>query len=158
MKLTSLLHWLPDTTRVTQNELQEIYKGLFSCEALMEVPDEPVVDVIKREADNCLAGGPGINLEHKIVLSIAIRLLAEKFMIDKINDAAAVSAITKNQTHELVKELERRFPAETALIVLKKVLIMTPENIHLNAFAYEPIVDMSDDHLKKLYQEVKKLK
>ncbi len=31
---------------------------------------------------------------------------------------------------------------------------MTPENIHLNAFMYEPIVDMSDHHLKKLYAEV----
>ena len=31
---------------------------------------------------------------------------------------------------------------------------MTPENIHLNAFMYEPIPDMSDDSLKALYSEV----
>lgn len=29
--------------------------------------------------------------------------------------------------------------------------MMTPENIHLNSFMYEPILDMSYDHLKKLY-------
>jgi hypothetical protein len=31
---------------------------------------------------------------------------------------------------------------------------MTPENIHLNSFMYEPILDMSDQHLRKLYTEV----
>jgi hypothetical protein len=36
-------------------------------------------------------------------------------------------------------------------------LLMTPENLHLNSFMYEPIVDMSDEHLKRLYNDVKKL-
>ncbi len=40
---------------------------------------------------------------------------------------------------------------------LDRVALMTPENIHVNSFMYEPIVDMSDDHLKKLYGDVKKL-
>jgi hypothetical protein len=31
---------------------------------------------------------------------------------------------------------------------------MTPENIHLNTFMYEPILDMSDEHLRKLYKSV----
>ena len=34
---------------------------------------------------------------------------------------------------------------------------MTPENIHLNSFMYEPILDMSDQHLRKLFQEVQAL-
>jgi len=29
------------------------------------------------------------------------------------------------------------------------VVLMTPENIHLNSFMYEPIIDMSDEHLKR---------
>jgi len=37
---------------------------------------------------------------------------------------------------------------------IQRVVLMTPENIHLNSFMYEPIVDMSDEHLKKLYQDV----
>jgi len=31
---------------------------------------------------------------------------------------------------------------------------MTPENIHLNSFMYEPILDMSNEHLKQLYRKV----
>jgi len=30
------------------------------------------------------------------------------------------------------------------------VMLMTPENIHLNSFMYEPIVDMNDDQLRRL--------
>jgi hypothetical protein len=33
-------------------------------------------------------------------------------------------------------------------------MLMTPENIHVNSFMYEPILDMSDEHLRKLYEEV----
>jgi hypothetical protein len=33
------------------------------------------------------------------------------------------------------------------------VLLMTPENIHLNSFMFEPILDMSDEHLRLLYRE-----
>jgi len=34
---------------------------------------------------------------------------------------------------------------------------MTPENIHVNAFMYEPIIDMSVNHLINLYKKVKQL-
>ena len=35
---------------------------------------------------------------------------------------------------------------------------MTPESIHLNAFMYEPIIDMSDSHLRRLLTKVKSFK
>jgi len=34
---------------------------------------------------------------------------------------------------------------------------MTPENIHLNSFMYEPILDMSAQHLYQLYTKVEAL-
>jgi len=80
-------------------------------------------------------------------------------MASKIADAAFLAGINKNQTNVLLKKFEERFPAEVAAIkTLKTVLLMTPENIHLNAFMYEPILDMSDDHLRKLYNDVSALK
>jgi len=39
--------------------------------------------------------------------------------------------------------------------LLEQVNLMTPENIHLNSFMYEPILDMSDESLKSLYNEIK---
>ena len=41
--------------------------------------------------------------------------------------------------------------------VLQRVVLMTPENIHLNSFMYEPILDMSDKHLRSLYTDAKAL-
>ena len=34
---------------------------------------------------------------------------------------------------------------------------MTPENIHVNAFMYEPLHNMSADSLRTLYSDVKNL-
>ena len=44
-----------------------------------------------------------------------------------------------------------------AMEILNQVAMLTPENIHLNSFIFEPILDMSLLHLYDLYQEVKNL-
>jgi hypothetical protein len=86
------------------------------------------------------------------------RLAAERFMIGKINDPAFVNAISFDQTPTLITRFRKDFPGVAESIrVLDRVALMTPENIHLNSFMYEPIVDMSDVHLKKLYIDVKTL-
>ena len=82
-------------------------------------------------------------------------LAAEQFMIKKINDAAFVAGIAGNQTQRLFVEFKRRISDAAASIkVIERVGLMTPENIHLNSFMYEPILDMSDEHLRKLYGDV----
>jgi len=40
---------------------------------------------------------------------------------------------------------------------LDEVCLITPDNIHVNSFMYEPILDMSDLHLRELYKKVKVL-
>ena len=55
-------------------------------------------------------------------------------------------------------KFKEKFPQEIETIaILDQVTLMTPENIHVNSFMYEPIIDMSDDSLKKLYRRVKGL-
>jgi hypothetical protein len=44
--------------------------------------------------------------------------------------------------------------APAPIDTIQRVMLMTPENIHLNSFMYEPILDMSDEHLRKLYMDV----
>ena len=76
-------------------------------------------------------------------------------MIRRIHDAEFVAAITSNQTITLIKRFKAAFPNEREAIQLfEQVNLMTPENIHLNSFMYEPILDMAADHLKKLYQKL----
>lgn len=117
-----------------------------------------VYDVLMDEADGCLAAGVGMNLENKIVLAIAIRLLAERYIICKIADRAFVRGLEANQARGVVDEFKRRFPRERdAIAIFERVSLMTPENSHVNSFMYEPIIDMSDDHLRKLFSDVRAL-
>ena len=75
-----------------------------------------------------------------------------------IADAVFVASITTNQTTALLKRFATDFATRTeAQKVLNRVILMTPENIHLNSFMYEPILDMSDDHLRRLYTDVLQL-
>ena len=58
----------------------------------------------------------------------------------------------------LIDGFKERFPdAREAIATLDRVALMTPENIHLNSFMYEPIIDMADDHLRKLFRDVEGL-
>lgn len=100
-----------------------------------------------------------ISLENKIVLSIAARLNAEKYIWSKVHDQ---THIDNNQTGMLFD----RFLGEenkadenftTAKKILSEVMLMTPENIHLNSFMYEPLMDLSNLHLINLYKKTKTL-
>lgn len=157
VKLTSLLHWKSDSANILEAELDGIYRHLFGVNGKRTNSKRVVVDVISHAADECLKAHDIMVLENKIVLSIAIRLMAERFMVEKINDQAVVNAIEENQTQKLLVEFRRRFSSDASLDVLERVILMTPENIHLNSFMYEPILDMADDHLKKLYTDVRRL-
>ena len=152
--LTALLHWKNDTPGILEEQLDDIYAKVFNVVAPAPT-HKPVIDIIEAEAKKCLTQGSEARFEQKIVLAIAIRLAADKFMIAKIADQPWMNAIPRNQTTALLDRFEHDFPKEEGAVrTLRNVVLMTPENIHLNSFMYEPIVDMSDEHLKKLYKDV----
>ncbi|MDM5187568.1 hypothetical protein QUF99_09620 [Bacillus sp. DX4.1] len=161
-KLTSILHMKKETTVLTIKDLHGIYKSIFRDLSDLELAnaDKNLYSIIFEVADQIVGSDSEsvANLENKVVLSIAIRLNAELYMIKKINDDEYVRGITSNQTGKLVGKFKRCFPEELRSIkVLEKVNIMTPENIHLNSFMFEPILDISDHHLKQLYKDVQSL-
>ncbi|MCF8819168.1 MULTISPECIES: hypothetical protein [Xanthomonas] len=159
--LTSLLHMKADTAQITLDDLCTIYKKILSDKQglVLLPPDKTVLKVLLEEADKISSSADDhVELESKIVMSIAIRLVAEQHMINRINSPAFVSGITQNQTIELLKEYKRQnhgSPEETQK--LEQVNLMTPENIHLNSFMYEPILDMGSAHLRTLYLDLKQL-
>jgi len=159
IKLTSLLHWKADSAAVAQADLDVIFNSVFGTKGVWADGAAPVIDSIMSEASQCLTADDGSNFENKIVLSVAVRIAAEQFMVEKIGDPTFVAAIAVNQTAKLFEKYQEVPNAEThAIKIIERVMLMTPENIHLNSFMYEPILDMSDDHLRQLYGEVLKLK
>jgi len=154
IKLTSLLHWKDDSTDITQSDLDTIYKSVFGSDEASADGKAQVIDIIHHEANECLKAGESINFENKIVLSIAVRIAVERFMVKKINDATFVASIDSNQTPKMLERFKQLFNDEVAIETIQRVILMTPENIHVNSFMYEPILDMSDEHLRKLYKDV----
>lgn len=153
--LTSLLHWKTGSDQITVAHVDEVYGRLFGAAGQSKNGEEKMLDVVDVEAKACLQAPDGINFENKVVLAIATRLQAERFMAAKINDSDWLATISANQTPALLKRYREVFSADIgSLRVLQRVTLMTPENIHLNSFMYEPILDMSDQHLRRLYEDV----
>ncbi|UOG58796.1 hypothetical protein [Leptospira noguchii] len=160
--LTSLLHYKEETEKLTIKNLEEIYKNILKDKTSLKLenPEGKVIDLIFVVANETL-GKPNdeLNLESKIVLSIAIRMKAEMYMVSKIDNVVFWKNITSNQANELLEKYKEKFSSEYDIIqILEQVNLMTPENIHLNSFMYEPILDMSNHHLKTLYKNVLGLK
>lgn len=157
LELTSMLHWRHETVTITVAKLDNIYNGICQTTDTSNNPDDLIFNLIVAQAD-IISITPGGGLENKVVLAIAIRLLCERFMVDKIADPAALEEINENQTSKLIKLFKLKFPGEADNIaIMNKVALMTPENIHLNSFMYEPIIDMGEGQLLKLYANVKAL-
>lgn len=164
--LTNLLHYkeiVKDTIKETNNILVSDLINIFtnywhiSNQQITIVRNKKMIDLIFETA-NDIVQETTINevlLENKIVLSIAIRLKAEIYMINKINNKNITDNIERNQTRELMNNMNFNISnGKEIKAVLEEVLIMTSENIHINSFMYEPIIDMSVEYLIKLYKKI----
>ncbi|WQX12133.1 hypothetical protein E5P72_06715 [Helicobacter pylori] len=159
IKLTNCLHMKEDTKDIQIQEISKIFDSVFGVErkkiniekdgsklylqAIYDIAEE----IYKNE--NC----NHIELQNKIIFSIAIRLKAEEWMLNKLNQKFEP---TKNQTMGLYNATKEELSDDEKRII-QKVLMITPENIHINSFMFEPILDISLDHLYTCFEEVKKL-
>ncbi|HCC36588.1 MAG TPA: hypothetical protein DEQ14_02675, partial [Treponema sp.] len=160
-ELTCLLHQKTDTSKITMKVLVDTFKKVIDIPMDKDFSSLILVENKVYELANSIKDSvvERMELEDKVILSMAIRLKAEKFLIAKIDDKVFVDGITADQTYKLVEKFKQLFSYEKEVIkLMDKVNLMTPENIHINSFMYEPILDMSNDHLKKLYTEISGLK
>jgi len=157
-KLTSRLHIKSDTGQFSVGDLEALIKSILHDQGALALADsDKLVKELIYQVASSIAAAPSetSDLEEKVTLSIAIRLKAEDFMIAQINDEPFWHGIASNQTITLIKRYKEDFPGERENIQLfDQVNLMTPENIHLNSFMYEPILDLSAQHLKKLFTKV----
>lgn len=161
-RLTSLLHWKHDSVQMTVGEYFSIYNSVFDTKH-SENREESLIGLIVDKADeiSVRASHDGLNLEDKVLLSIAIRLKAEFFLIESLrifkNDSSYWCPANSNQYAVLMNDYLGAEPQYNALKSLEKVSITVSSNIHLNSFMYEPILDLTIDHLISLYLEIKNL-
>lgn len=165
--LTSVLHYKNNTQSITLKQIQDIFNQYWckkeNVTFAVNRETELVYNVIMAEADR-IVDDEKLEIENKLILSMAIRLKAELYMKDKIladlpngNDIMNDIYSKKNQSAWLTKAY-KHYINDQAINTLELVAMITPENIHLNSFMFEPILDMSLKQLYGLYQNVKALK
>ena len=164
LKLTSCLHQKLDTKTITIKDVAEIMEPFTHGKGIKHSKSESSFYSLVLETARKISVDKNldpIGIENKIVLSIAIRLLAEEYMHDKmiaIGKSESDFQAKRNQTNDWTRKLREYCPYDSNLSVLEEVNIMTPELIHINSFMFEPLIDMSITHLLKLYQQVSNLK
>jgi hypothetical protein len=159
--LTCYLHVKNGSADLTISDLEGEFKRVITFKTDFTLPqgNKTVFELLfERANEACALTDEKIELETKIVLAMAIRIKAELFMIKAINDQTFVDSIKSNQTFKLLQKIQAMdVTGPTTIKCLKQVALMTPENIHINSFMYEPILDMSNHHLKKLFENVSAL-
>ena len=159
LKLTSLLHLKSDSDCILVGDFLKIYNRLFGTNHSSPRDEDAVMNVLFECADaiSDQASHPGLCLEDKVLMSIAIRLKAEAFLLKEIRILKAEPDYWC-QSHNQFGNLMRGFHAlsQDAVVLksLEKVSVTVSSNIHLNSFMYEPILDLTIEHLTSLYQEV----
>jgi hypothetical protein len=166
-ELTSLLHYykhriggVGSTGSMLMDNLFDIFNENWGIDRENFIFDKnkAVIDFIFETAsDICIACNDKIALENKIALSIAIRLCAEMYMVEKIGDDSISDKEEYNRTRFLFDKCEFNEESQTEIEIKKtisRVLIITSENIHINSFMFEPLIDISLDELVSLYRDV----
>ncbi len=165
IRLTSLLHIKEDTETLTLLDLQTIYNEVLTNESFDFAKDketEKVKDIIISTASSIVKSGnnDNVDLDDKIILSMAQRLLMEDFIIKEVKnlengDDLLKSIPNKNQTGKLVELYKNNFHDNKDNVALfNKILLLTSENIHINSFMFEPIIDFSTEVLIDLYSKI----
>lgn len=158
--LTSYLHMFEKTKSLTLSDLYSIICSNISVEQnIVNDVCGNFYNELKKEANNVLLSEDEIDITNKLLLSISIRLEAEEFVRKSLPKQFTNRIESDDRyTFLLFDEYKRAYPQDTnGYSILSKVLMMTSENIHLNNFMFEPIVDVSLGYLKDLYNEVKAL-
>ena len=163
-KLTACLHLKEVTAEITLGDIQEIFcrevKDASDKDAAMPFKADKYLAALYEEAEAVMTDPNEVDIVNKLVLSMAIRLKAEEFMNDVLTeDQKGEIKPRKNRTAELVTILKRYHhdDMEDQCLLMNKVLMLTSENIHMNNFMFEPLVDISILYLKQLYEDVKEL-
>lgn len=172
--LSEALHWRASTEGITLAKIAAVIKWVLPQSRHGDLSDPPpetgLFDAVTDKADMIAGADSEMDLYDKIVVSIATRLHAEKFMCSVLFDSGFPPEGDRPTTHDLVRRYRGRArsdgedPALSSLgasadplATLDRVALMTPEIIHINSFMFEPILDMSGRHLADLYRTVRGL-
>ena len=145
LKLTCFLHYKTtpiDTQNARLTDLWSIISG-YVTGSTATFGTEKFYDTVQFLATNIAMEDDDISLENKLIVSIASRLRAEMYLKTVIT--AQEGNCPDSDSNQMRDWYEKARPYLTAdeVTVMDEINLITPEAIHLNAFMYEPLIDVS---------------
>ena len=145
LKLTCFLHYKTtsiDTQNATLADLWSIISG-YVVGSTAAFGTEKFYDTVQLLATDISIDYDDISLENKLIVSIASRLRAEKYLKSVI--IAQEGSCSDSDSNQMRDWYEKAKPYLTndEVSVMDEINLITPEAIHLNAFMYEPLIDVS---------------
>lgn len=159
---TKILHYRPDGgSNFTGNTLYKLFKQNIK----IECPDlknnsNRIYKIIFNQASLISSSADNSQkIEEKIVMSIALRIYGEKYMRyflkKQQHRLPSTFDINNSMFGETFKQFKDIYPLKTnAIRILDSICILTPIEIHVNGFAYEPLIDYSITRLRTLFNEL----
>ncbi|MDD3041189.1 AAA family ATPase [Bacteroides sp.] len=153
LKLTCFLHYKTtpiNTETATLSDLWSIIQPYVNGTAV-SFGTESYYDTVQSFATDSLITPDDISLENKLIISIAARLRAEKYLKQVIiaNEGSCDDS-GSNQMRDWYDKAKGYLTAGERT-VMDDINLITPETIHLNAFMYEPLIDVSIWALNDIY-------
>ena len=162
IKYTKLLHYRPNGgSNITGNSLYKLYYDDFKVKInCLEGNSTRIYRIIYNQA-KLISSSTDINqrIEEKIVLSMALRIFGEKYMYNKLKQRKHLLpssfCFDKSEFGQTFSEFKNIYKDKVNEInVLDCISILTPMEIHINGFAYEPLIDYSITRLRTLFKEL----
>lgn len=156
--LTNILHVKSASADVTMTDVCDIIESNVSALDLSMHKDissaqQKILDTAENIIQNV-----NDSMEHKVVLSMATRIMTETYIKARFISDGKTLDEDSYQTGKWTEAFCVEYPRESdKQRILRSVNIVTPELLHVNAFMYEPIIDMSIQEIAETYSAVKGL-
>ena len=153
LQLTCYLHYKSnpvDTASVTLSDLWAVISQYVNG-ATASFGAENFYNTLQLLATDVSIDYDDISLENKLIVSIASRLRAEKYLKQVI--ISHEGSCTDSESNQMREWYERAKPylSDEEKRLMDDINLITPESIHLNAFMYEPLIDVSIWTLNDIY-------
>jgi hypothetical protein len=152
--LSNALHGRESNT-IRFKDLDKCFRENWDCDALWD-DERLVTDVIMASCSALAAREDRLGLHEKIVLSLGIRIIVEG-QISRAYKACGLEAPDCSKMGKLVGQYKNDFADAYSqhANLLEQATLITPENIHINSFMYEPLIDIGSARFIELFSECK---
>lgn len=153
LKLTCFLHYKTAPINTKTATLSDLWLTIrpYVNGTATTFGTENFYDTVQLIATNSLIAPDDISLENKLIISIAARLRAEKYLKQVIiAKEGKCDDSESNQMRDWYDKAKGYLTAEEQAVI-DDINLITPEAIHLNAFMYEPLIDVSIWALNDIY-------